>query len=229
MKPFRKLFYFTAVIFIFSFSSYTLAKEPPNLGLQKYQVIRYYMSGEYQHDVKSVIDKAQKYLATRIAENKNSDGTYKKKLAMVLDIDDTSLCSYNFMGKLTFGGTMDEIHKGYANNYFPAIPETLALYNYAKQNNVAVFFVTGRHDESKARTEEVLHKAGYKNWDKMYFEQADYKTRYNSIAKYKSSMRQLIEANGYDIVLNIGDQFSDLAGGFADKAYKLPNPMYFLQ
>ncbi len=33
---------------------------------------------------------------------------------------------------------------------------------------------------------------------------------------------------GYDIVANFGDQFSDLNGGFADRTFKMPNPMYFL-
>ena len=29
-------------------------------------------------------------------------------------------------------------------------------------------------------------------------------------------------------MLNVGDQFSDLQGGYADKALKLPNPTYYL-
>ena len=33
---------------------------------------------------------------------------------------------------------------------------------------------------------------------------------------------------GYDIVLNVGDQWSDLQGGYADRVLKLPNPTYFL-
>ena len=33
---------------------------------------------------------------------------------------------------------------------------------------------------------------------------------------------------GYDIVLNFGDQWSDLQGGYADTALKLPNPTYYL-
>ena len=33
---------------------------------------------------------------------------------------------------------------------------------------------------------------------------------------------------GYDIVANFGDQFSDLIGGYADHAVKLPNPTYYL-
>ncbi len=46
--------------------------------------------------------------------------------------------------------------------------------------------------------------------------------------RYKSGVRAHIESLGWDIVGNFGDQFSDLAGGFADKTFKLPNPNYFL-
>ena len=54
----------------------------------------------------------------------------------------------------------------------------------------------------------------------------DYKEK--TVAIYKSHMREQIEKQGYDVVLNIGDQKSDLAGGHADKAFKLPNPYYFI-
>jgi len=33
---------------------------------------------------------------------------------------------------------------------------------------------------------------------------------------------------GFNIVANFGDQYSDLTGGFADKTFKVPNPMYYL-
>ena len=32
----------------------------------------------------------------------------------------------------------------------------------------------------------------------------------------------------YDVVANLGDQYSDLIGGYADRAVKLPNPTYYL-
>ena len=35
-------------------------------------------------------------------------------------------------------------------------------------------------------------------------------------------------ALGYDIQVDLGDQFSDLTGGFTDKIFELPNPNYFL-
>ena len=45
---------------------------------------------------------------------------------------------------------------------------------------------------------------------------------------YKSATRAYIESQGYDIVGNFGDQFSDLEGGYADETFKLPNPTYYL-
>ena len=46
--------------------------------------------------------------------------------------------------------------------------------------------------------------------------------------RYKSGTRAYIESQGYDIVGDFGDQFSDLEGGFADKVFKMPNPNYYL-
>jgi len=46
--------------------------------------------------------------------------------------------------------------------------------------------------------------------------------------QYKSGTRAYIESQGYEIVANFGDQWSDLLGGFADKTFKMPNPNYYL-
>jgi hypothetical protein len=40
--------------------------------------------------------------------------------------------------------------------------------------------------------------------------------------------RQALEKGGYLIVLNIGDQWSDLMGGYSLKTFKLPNPFYYI-
>jgi hypothetical protein len=45
---------------------------------------------------------------------------------------------------------------------------------------------------------------------------------------FKSQERQEIENKGYRIVLNIGDQASDLAGCCAERIFKLPNPFYLV-
>jgi len=46
--------------------------------------------------------------------------------------------------------------------------------------------------------------------------------------QYKSGTRAYIESQGYDIVADLGDQFSDLEGDHADKVFKMPNPNYYL-
>jgi predicted secreted acid phosphatase len=46
--------------------------------------------------------------------------------------------------------------------------------------------------------------------------------------QYKSGTRAYIESQGYNIVADFGDQYSDLKGGFTDRTFKMPNPNYFL-
>ena len=38
--------------------------------------------------------------------------------------------------------------------------------------------------------------------------------------------RRTLAEQGYVIVLNMGDQESDLAGGHAERTFKMPNPFY---
>ena len=33
---------------------------------------------------------------------------------------------------------------------------------------------------------------------------------------------------GFTIILSVGDQESDLKGGYAERTFKLPNPVYYL-
>ena len=40
--------------------------------------------------------------------------------------------------------------------------------------------------------------------------------------------RGIIRANDHRILANIGDQRSDFDGGFAQRHFKLPNPMYVI-
>ena len=47
--------------------------------------------------------------------------------------------------------------------------------------------------------------------------------------EYKSAARAAIQAQGYRIVLNVGDQWSDLRGKpEAEFSVKYPDPFYFI-
>jgi hypothetical protein len=72
-----------------------------------------------------------------------------KKLALVLDIDETSLSNYDAINADNF--TFGTNSQGEAvNETGKVIPSTLELFNLAKQNGVAVFFITGRRENARA-------------------------------------------------------------------------------
>ena len=73
-------------------------------------------------------------------------------------------------------------------------------------------------------TEHNLTKVGYLNWNALYLEPDNYAQP--STIPFKKAMRRQITRKGYDIILDVGDQLSDLKGGYADMDIKLPNPFY---
>lgn len=203
-------------------ASNVIAQEPVNIALVKQELIKYHDTGAYDKDVNSVMSQAMQYLKKRVAENKSN----QKKLAIILDIDETSLSNYSDIRSLDFGGTIEQIQLAEDKGSDPVIEPTLKLYQFAKANKVAVFFITGRHESEREITSQNLKAAGYENWDSLILRDGEFTK--SAAAVYKTAMRKKIEADGYDIILNIGDQKSDLAGGYADKTFKLPNPYYFI-
>lgn len=198
------------------------AKEPTNLVVYKQQVARYHDSGEYDKDIKNVVNNAMRYLKMRLARP-FPEG---KTPAIVLDIDETSLSNYPNMKRLDFGGTLDEIRANEDKSEDPVIKPTLKLYRFAKENHIAVIFLTGRFEEKRAATENNLRKVGYDNWEKLVLRDGDNCKKPTTV--YKTAVRKQLSDQGYDIILNMGDQKSDLAGGYADKTFKLPNPYYLI-
>jgi len=199
-------------------------KEPENLHTLKQQVVFYHDSGECDFDQETVTQRARNYLEKRISNNNRLQN--KERLAIVFDIDETTLSNYEHLFELNFGIipqlVLEEIQK--ADD--PAIKATQRLYQYARKQGIAVFFITGRAEKLRVITKKNLKSVGYDKWDGLYMKPNDYENK--SVIPYKSSMRKIIQDMGYTIVVNIGDQFSDLAGGYAESVYKLPNPYYFI-
>ncbi|WP_115703902.1 HAD family acid phosphatase [Legionella sainthelensi] len=205
------------------FSSPTFA-EPPNLALAKNELKNYHDSGSYQKELAQVIHKAQKYIEQQASLNKKEK--LPKKLAIVLDIDETSLSNYNSMIQRDFGGNRQQYHQDIMAANAQAIKPMLALYQDALAHDVNVFFVTGRNESERKATEQNLIKEGYSRWAGLYLRPMSYSSK--SIIPFKSHTRQKITEKGYTIVASIGDQYSDLKGGYAQKVFKLPNPYYYL-
>lgn len=202
----------------------SLAREPVNLDFRKQEIVRYHDSGAYDVDVHEVIVRARAYLGQRAAENSREGGN--AKLALVLDIDETSLSNWGSLVRLEFGGTPETIADRIDLGKDPAIPETLGLYRYAVSLGVPVFFITGRHERLRAATEKNLRAVGYEQWEQLFMKPDDYEKK--SVIPFKSGARKEIEDKGYRIIVNVGDQYSDLAGGHAERVFKLPDPFYYI-
>lgn len=198
--------------------------EPPNLGVLKQELRQYHDEGLYEHDLTTVIGEAKRYLLEAVA--KNEERSVKRNLAIVLDIDETSISNYDKFAKRDFIATPAQLRQDMLDADSPAIKATLSLYQEALKHGVHVFFVTGRPQQYLEATKANLQRDGYHEWTGLYLRpDTDHQT---SIVAFKSKTRALIAKQGYTIVESIGDQYSDLLGGQARRVFKLPNPYYFL-
>ena len=147
-----------------------------------------------------------------------------KKAAIVFDVDETLLSNYTAIDadNFTFG---PQSQAEATNEIGEAIDPSLALFNLAKKKGITVFLITGRRENTRAHTTSNLTREGFTGYKELILK-PDAST--DSTVAYKSGARKGIENQGYRIVANVGDQYSDLAGGHSGVAFKLPNPFYFL-
>ncbi len=212
-----------AKILLLSCVSLSVYAQPPlNIVCAKNMVINYYTSGEYEQDVQQVVEKAEKFLYKRI--NDNNLAGHPQKLAMVLDIDDTSLSNFAVNQDDDFSNINALIEKRYAKANSPAVKPVLRLYNEALANRVSIFFITMRPKAVESYTVTNLQNEGYTKWSALYLPSPE-EAKQGSRA-YKSGIRKMLTEQGYTIILNLGDQDSDLDGGYAEYIAKIPNPMY---
>lgn len=195
--------------------------EPPNLGILKETVKFYLESGAYTRDIGARVEEAKGYLAATHRQGARN--------AIVLDIDETALSNMPYEKEFDFGyssKTWDEwVRKAEAT----AITPTLELFKWAHAQGIEVFFITGRRQLADKLAEDPtvmnLKKVGYDGWRAIYFKPSGVRL---SAAQIKSDRRAEIAAQGYTIIACIGDQYSDLSGDNVGRAFKLPNPFYYV-
>ena len=191
------------------------------------RVDRYISSGQYDTDFAAVVARARAQLEKRARD--------AAKPAIVLDIDETSLSNWpaykvNGWTRITAGPCDLEagpcgVRAYQATAASKALVPTLNLAKRAMELSVAVFFITGRPPELREATERNLRREGYEFAGLVLLPAG---ARFASAADFKAPERRKIAGQGYTIILNMGDQESDLSGGYAEKTFKLPNPVYFL-
>ena len=74
-----------------------------------------------------------------------------------------------------------------------------------------------------------LYEQGFRYWNSlvMFQEPCDYTS--TKAIDFKSKVRKNFSNNGFHIIASIGDQYSDLKGGYTDMFFKIKNPGYFTE
>lgn len=199
----------------------TNSSEPkPNLTILKEQCRQWHDSGEY--------DRA--FARASAPANRVLDYYLKKpvgKNAVVFDIDETLLSNWPYLAEGQFAIFPDTFMAWTRREMgIPLVPMR-DVYNRAKAAGIPIFLITGRPESIREATIRDLTEAGYSGWTQLYLKPKDYTDK--SIVPFKSGVRKMLTDKGYSIILNAGDQFSDLDGGYAKHRVKLPNPFYFLR
>src|SRR6476661_3271451 len=224
----------------------------PNIDSVKKTIYAYYgdpagtgaanpTSSPYVTEMTSILDRQRQALPRLLAQARR----HHQQPAIVFDADDTTLWTYQMeVGDMKFVFTPTAQAPWVNEERFPAVPGMVDFVNDAQAMGFTIFGLTGRSDSQKAHTVSNLAKVGY-----TAFPASRFFTKFDSGAtppsylsptwcsaypkcttvEYKAGTRRHLEKDlGYDVVLNVGDQFSDLQGGYADHYLKLPNPTYYL-
>lgn len=105
----------------------------------------------------------------------------------------------------------------------PVLKDTAAFLTWARTNGYAIFLVTTRGEHLRRNTINNLIKQGI-SYDGLFMRPPGNRETHQTL---KTAFRKHIQEMGFTIVVNVGDQFSDLAGGYALDCEKVPNRMYF--
>ncbi|MFD8544045.1 HAD family acid phosphatase [Streptomyces sp. NPDC059649] len=223
-------------------------KEIPNLTQVQDKIKAYYgdtvtADGEhyasphsnYARQVRGIEAKARTYLDKAL--DRQARAGKKAKPAIVLDMDDTTLLTYNYELKVGFAFTPQSQDAYLEHTDMDPVFGMNRLVNWARDKGAEVFFITGRKEAQRDWSVRNLKNVGYGvplDRTHVYLKDKEHPPAYLpcgstcTTVEYKSGTRKHIESLGYDIVANFGDQYSDLQGGYGNRTFKMPNPMYYL-
>lgn len=190
--------------------------EPPNLFLLKQELKSYIDDGRYDAGIAEVAAQAKAWIEQRARQGGG-------KLAIVLDIDETVLSNLKHMREMDFGYVPPLWDQWVADADGPAIEPMLEVFRTARALDVAVFFMTGRKTTDAPGTIKNLAAVGMADYAGLDFKPNEYR---DTTQSFKTAVRRRITEAGYTIIANVGDQHSDLDGGYSERTFKLPNPFY---
>ena len=204
----------------------TASREPRNLSLLKREVRVYVESGDYEREIAVVAARAAAWIEARVTSARNGhQGAVTGKLTVVFDLDETLFSNWPNMESLDFGYSSATwiawVNEGRA----PAIKPVREVYRAARRLGVDVVLLTGRRERDRPGTEKNLRAIDCTDYAALICKPDADKT---SAADFKTAERQRLVGQGRTIIANIGDQESDLVGGFSERTFKLPDPFYLI-
>ena len=180
--------------------------------------MEYVDSGAYEREMAAASAPLSQYLSERVAGKVPGE-----RLTLVLDIDETVLSSLPTMRENDFGYVPAVWAAWLARGEAPAIEPMRAVFRAARKAEVEVVFITGRRERDRPGTEKNLRAVGLGDYAALYCTPDDFR---GTTEAFKTSQRRQLVTEGRTIIANVGDQASDLAGGFAERTFKLPAPFY---
>lgn len=195
-------------------------------------VVQYRQSGGYAADIRGTVAAARahldRWLDERCGPRADAAAVRRCRAMVVSDIDDTILSSYEYYASpaqdWSYAASSWAVWQ--SGCLTPPMRQTIAFLRYAERRGVTLALLTGRHTSERAVTEACLREVGVTGYRYLIL-RTPAETSLTA-AVYKAQRRQILERAGWQIALSIGDQVSDMTGGYADAGFLLPNPVYFI-
>ena len=186
-----------------------------NLSDSKDIIKKYYEEGQYNDELNSIVDLEIKYF---------DNYKIKSNDAVVFDVDETVLDSYKYIKSIGYGYDFDLWNNWMDKAEAVQIEPAKRLYNYFIKKGVKVIFLTGRCYYSCDATYKNLINVGFDKFDTLICRNKNEINK--SSLEYKTFHRKELSKNGYNIIACVGDQETDLIGGYTGKTVKFPNYIY---
>lgn len=194
--------------------------EPQNIDRLKTDLRSYHDNG-YGAQVSAVAADAIQWLEQRASTAKPGE-----RLTAVFDMDETLVSTWSYIVATDFAYNESTCNAYLKLGPLPAIEPVKNVFLAARKLGIDVVVLTGRRERMRQCSVENLRKIGCEDFA-MLICRSENST--GTTLEFKSNERRKLAASGRTIVLTIGDQQSDLEGGYAERAFKLPNPFYYIQ
>ena len=171
--------------------------------------------------ISAVAIEAKAWIAQRTAHRVPGE-----RLALVMDLDETLLFNWPEIQAADFAYDPTRWDAWVESAAAQPIVPVREIFELARQNAVEIFFITGRRERYRDATLKNLRRIQCADNAILICRPAESQ---GTAAAFKTAARKQLVQEGRVIIANVGDQQSDLSGGFAERTFKLPDPFYLAE